>query len=141
MLPPMTQTLGVGDFLAWDGGCLLIGEQRIPTGVHAHYAVQLSFGEPDGIRFRESESGEWTSYDGVVIASRHPHAMDSTTVSPSATLLIERETAAGRALTERFGKVEKGIAALRRKEIDGPAASLFTTWRKRDRAATTAQAR
>ena len=122
----MTRTLGVGDFLAWDGGCLLIGEQRAPTGVHAHYAVQLSFGAVDGIRFREAERDDWTSYDAVVIASRQPHAMDATDVSPSATLLIERETAAGRALTGRFTTAEDGIARLRREQ---PYAAGLPGWR------------
>jgi AraC family transcriptional regulator len=146
MLCAVAQPLGVGDFLAWDGGCLLIGEQRIPTGIHSHYAVQLGFGEQDGIRFRESDESDWTSYDGVVIASRQPHAMDATSVNPSATLLIERETPAGRSLAEfvtlsEAKGLDSGIAPLPRSTIGAAGAALFDTWRKRDRAATTEQAK
>jgi AraC family transcriptional regulator len=123
----MTRLLGVGDFVAWDGGCMLIGHAHAATGIHSHYATQLSFGENDGICFRPDETSAWTAYDGTVISTRQPHAMDASTVSTSATLLIEQETAAGRALEKRFG--ENGISAVARLELGEAAASLFTTWR------------
>src|SRR4051794_31256994 len=103
MLSPMTRLLGVGDFVAWDGGCMLIGQAHAPTGIHSHYATQLSFGENDGIRFRPDEKSDWTAYEGTAIATRQPHAMDATGIGTSATLLIELETPAGRALEKRFG--------------------------------------
>jgi AraC family transcriptional regulator len=137
MLSPVTQTLGVGDFLAWDGGCLLIGEQRIPTGVHAHYAVQLAFGEQDGIRFRESEKHDWKSYAGVAIPSRQPHAMDGTSVNPLATLLVERETPAGRALNAMaLGEAKDPLFAIARDRIGSVGADLFAAWRRGNPAAT-----
>src|SRR3954470_22201872 len=98
----MAQILGVGDFVAWPGGCMLIGQAHRATGVHSHYALQLSFGEADGICFRHGDEDAWTAYDGVVISSRQPHAMDASTVAAGATILIEIETPTGRALTERF---------------------------------------
>ena len=33
-----------------------------------------------GIRFRPNDSDPWTEYDGVIIPSGEPHAMDGTTV-------------------------------------------------------------
>jgi AraC-like DNA-binding protein len=124
----MTRLLGVGDFVAWDGGCMLIGQAHLPTGIHSHYATQLSFGENDGIRFRPDETSDWTPRDGTVIASRQPHAMDATTVGTSATLLIEQETPTGRALEERFGA--NGISEVSRAELGEKAAALFSTWRQ-----------
>jgi AraC family transcriptional regulator len=107
---------------------MLIGKAHLPTGFHSHYATQLSFGDTDGIRFRPDESSEWTSRDGTVIASRQPHAMDATTVDTSATLLIEQETPAGRALEKRFGA--NGISEVSRAELGENAAALFATWRQ-----------
>lgn len=127
MLSPVAPTLGIGDFVAWDGGCLLIGKAYRETGVHSHYAVQFSFGEDDGIRFKPSESAEWTAYDGIVISSRQPHAMDATTVGMSATMLIEQETPSGRALEAGFG--EHGLSSVARKAFADAAANLFSTWR------------
>jgi AraC family transcriptional regulator len=124
----MTQPLGIGDFVAWDGGCMLIGQAYRATGVHSHYAMQLSFGGNDGIRFRPSEREEWTPYPGVVITSRQPHAMDATTVTPSATILIETETPAGRALAGRFSR--EGISSVPRADYADAAARLFDIWRQ-----------
>jgi AraC-like DNA-binding protein len=123
----MTQVLGVGDFIAWDGGCVLIGKAHRATGVHAHYAVQLSFGEDNGIAFRPSEDDEWTGYDGVVIASRTPHAMDASTIDIGATFLVEPETVEGRALAGRFDR--GGIMAVERPALVGDD-NLFSTWRQ-----------
>ncbi|HYC51752.1 MAG TPA: AraC family transcriptional regulator [Gemmatimonadaceae bacterium] len=120
--------IGAGDFVAWEGGCLLIGQAYRATGVHSHYAIQLSFGGNDGIRFRPSEREEWTEYPGVVITSRQPHAMDATPVSPSATFLIETETPAGRALAARFSR--EGISSVPRADFADAATRLFDTWKQ-----------
>src|SRR3954470_11876079 len=128
MLSPMTRLLGVGDFVAWDGGCMLIGQAHAATGIHSHYAMQLSFGENDGICFRPEDQSTWTAYDGTVISSRQPHAMDASTVATSATLLIEQETPVGRALENRFGA--DGLSAVSRTDLGELAAALFATWRE-----------
>lgn len=107
---------------------MLIGQAYRATGVHSHYAMQLSFGGNDGIRFRPSEREEWTSYPGVVITSRQPHAMDATSVTPSATILIETETPAGRALAGRY--LREGISSVPRADFADAAARLFDTWKQ-----------
>ena len=70
--------------------------------MHAHYAIQVAFGSEFGIRFRHSEREDWTSYGGVIIPSRQPHAMDATTVPSNAVLFVEPETREGRALSELY---------------------------------------
>jgi AraC-like DNA-binding protein len=122
----MTRVLGAGDFVAWDGGCMLIGQAYLATGVHSHYATQFSFGAEDGISFRPAETADWTRYSGVVIASRQPHAMDASVIGVGATMLIEQETPAGRALEARFGA--NGLTAIERKIFDAAAQQLFATW-------------
>ena len=106
---------------------MLIGKAHVPTGMHSHYAMQFSFGENPGIRFTPSEKDEWVSYDGVVIASRQPHAMDATAVGMSATMLIEQETPTGRALEARFA--EHGMSDIGRATFSAAADKLFATWR------------
>jgi AraC family transcriptional regulator len=123
----MTRVLGVGDFVAWDGGCMLIGRAHYATGVHSHYAMQFSFGENDGILFKAGEKADWVGYAGVVISSRQPHAMDASPVEMSATMLIELETPAGRALEARFG--ENGMSSIDRATFAAQATDLFATWR------------
>jgi AraC family transcriptional regulator len=124
--PAMTEPRGRGHFVSWDGGCLLIGSMTAIAPMHSHYAIQIAFGSTHGIRFRQSDDAEWTSYEGVVIPSRQPHMMDSTHVPVQAVLLIEAETREGRALRERFSAA--GINALS-SEMIGPARdALFASW-------------
>src|SRR5688572_4556522 len=61
---------GVGHFLSWDGGCLLMGTSVGIVPLHAHYAIQITVGSESGVRFRTSEREEWTEYHGVIIPSR-----------------------------------------------------------------------
>jgi AraC-like DNA-binding protein len=119
--------IGIGDFVSWDGGCLFISRRGVSiTPHHAHYATQVAFGSEHGIRFRPSDSDPWTSYDGVVIASRQPHSMDSMHVPYCAVLFVEPETREGRALHERFG--ETGITALPADVLAAVGPALFSAW-------------
>lgn len=113
-------------FVSWDGGCLFLTRGAGIAPPHAHYAIQIAFGDAPGIRFRTSDREPWTSYDGVVIASRQPHTMDATTTAHNAVLFVEPETREGRALTERFGHA--GIAPLADGLLDELRARLFAAW-------------
>jgi AraC-like DNA-binding protein len=123
----MSTLIGTGDFVSWDGGCLFISRRGVAiTPHHAHYATQIAFGSEHGIRFRPSDRDSWTSYDGVVILSRQPHAMDSMHVPFCAVLFVEPETREGRALHERFG--ERGITALPPEMLAEVGPALFSAW-------------
>jgi AraC-like DNA-binding protein len=98
------------------------------TPMHAHYAMQIAFGSERGIRFRASDEDEWTEYEGVVIASRQPHTMDSSRVPFGAVIFVEPETRQGRALSERFR--EGGITPLSAELREAIAPALFSTWRE-----------
>jgi len=126
-------TGGIGQFLSWDGGCLMIGRARGITPMHSHYAIQIAFGPTHGIRFRPTDQTPWTEYDGVVIASRQPHTMDATHVALNAIIFIEPERREGRALAERFGA--EGISALPAELLSEVAAALFATWQEERNAA------
>ncbi|MDF1502130.1 AraC family transcriptional regulator [Roseisolibacter sp. H3M3-2] len=115
----------VGHFVSWDGGCLLIGRVAQAIPVHAHYAIQVAFGSAPGIGFRASDDDAWVEYDGALIPSRQPHAMDATRVAPSAVLLVEPETREGHALAERH---RGGITALPAAALAGVGPALFAAW-------------
>lgn len=133
-------TGGIGHFVAWDGGCALIGRSVGVIPPHAHYAIQIAFGSEGGVRFRSRESDAWTSYDGAIIPSRHPHSMDATRVRANAVLFVEPETREGRALTERY--LSGGIAHLPGDVIAVARPALYAAWeeqRSRDAVADAAQ--
>ena len=88
----MSDTVGSGHMVSWEGGFLMIGRSDAIIPMHAHYAIQIAFGAQPGIRFRLSDREPWTEYDGVVIASRQPHSMDATQVTPMIVLFVEPET-------------------------------------------------
>lgn len=137
----MSSTIGAGQFVSWDGGCLFISRRAsnvVP--VHAHYAIQIAFGSDHGLRFRADDEESWTEYHGVVIASRQPHSMDSTVVPFSAVLFVDPETREGRALQERFS--DRGITALSAEQLAEVRAALFAAWlEERTLAAVTAASR
>lgn len=124
---------GIGQFVSWDGGCLMIGRARGITPMHAHYAIQIGFGPTHGIRFRPNDREPWTEYEGVVIASRQPHTMDATHVPLNAIIFIEPERREGRALSERFGS--DGISAIPAELLADVGPALFTTWQEERSAA------
>ena len=124
----MSQPVGTGHFVSWNGGCLLIGRAHAVTPMHAHYAIQIAFGVEHGIRFRPNEREEWTEYAGVIIPSRQPHTMDATRVPGNAVLFVEPETREGRALTELY--VGGGIRALPDDRIASVAPPLFAALRE-----------
>lgn len=134
----MSDVFGIGHFVAWDGGCLLIGRAVKITPMHAHYAIQIAFGSQPGIRFRASEKHEWTEYGGAIIPSRQPHTMDATCVPPNVVLFIEPETREGRALSERY--LSGGIAPLPDETLASVAPALFSAWQEQRRPQAVAEA-
>ncbi|MEO7360391.1 MAG: AraC family transcriptional regulator [Gemmatimonadaceae bacterium] len=117
----MSITWASGRFVSWIGGCLFVGESVALIPEHAHYAIQIAFGEQHGIRFETN--GAWKQYGGAIIPSRQPHAMDATGVGMSAVLMIEPETPQGRMLAQRF--LQNGIAAIPEEILTNHAPSIF----------------
>ena len=124
----MTAVIGTGHFVSWDGGCMFIsGRGNVPTGLHAHYSIQIAFGSEHGLRFRPTDRDDWTAYDGVVIASRQPHTMDSSGVAGCAVIFVDPETREGHALSERYAAA--GITPIPGDAFAASKAGLFAAWR------------
>ena len=120
--------IGIGQFISWDGGCLLIGHSGGVVPLHAHYAIQVAFGAEAGIRFRARDGDPWIEYAAAIIPSRQPHSMDATRVAPNVVIFIEPETAEGRALSGRLAS--GGIAAVPREVLAEVGPPLFAAWRE-----------
>jgi AraC-like DNA-binding protein len=134
----VSDTVGAGDFVPWEGGCLLIGRALSVAPMHAHYATQIAFGSTPGVRFRADDGVEWTEYDAALISSRQPHKMDATRVAPIAVLFVEPETWQGRALADRYP--DGGITALSDEAFSRAGSALFATWHTHGNTAATAAA-
>ena len=128
----MSGTAGVGHYVSWNGGCLLIGRSVGLVPIHSHYAIQVAFGSEPGIRFRTSEREDWTSYGGVLIPSRQPHAMDATNVPANGVMFIEPETREGRVLHERY--LHDAIVSMPAEAI-AETMGLFEAWKQFNRGA------
>lgn len=91
-----------GDFIAWQGGCLLIGAGSGSIAPHAHYAIQIVLGSSGGLRV-QCDDTPWQAAAAAIIPSRAPHSIDISRCAWSAVLFVEPETLEGRALTVRIG--------------------------------------
>ncbi len=112
----MTLRVGVGQFMAWDGGCLFIGRHDRQLPVHAHQAIQLVVADEGDHRVRASEADPWGTYSVAAIPTRHPHSLDVTDADYGAVIFVEPETRERRAIAARFlgsGIAEVGDAAVR----------------------------
>ncbi len=122
----MAAVVGIGDFIGWEGGCLLIGKAISVVPRHAHLAIQIVFGYADPVRLRDGDEGDWTSYPFAIIPSRQPHSMDATASTYNAVIFVEPETRGGRALSERY--LKDGTASLDNADVSAAAAGLFSVW-------------
>lgn len=114
--------------MSWDGGCLFITTATAPTGLHAHYAIQIAFGSEPGIRFRATDRDPWIEYEGVIVPSRQAHAMDATAVRCNAVLFVEPETREGRALFQLYAP--QAITRLPADKVRNAAAILRPVWQE-----------
>jgi AraC-like DNA-binding protein len=118
--------VGAGDLVAWDGGVLLIGRAHRVIPPHAHQAIQVVFGYAGPVGLRASESDAWRSYQLGIVGSQEQHSLDATRCTYNAVILIEPETALGRALIERH--LRRGVASVNDAEVLSMCAEIFAGW-------------
>jgi AraC family transcriptional regulator len=93
-----------GDFAAWNGGAVFIGQGggSAPIAPHSHYAHQIAVGMPSGLRVQFGRRGVWQQCAAALIPSRVTHSIDVTECISSAVIFVEPETPQGRALSTRL---------------------------------------
>lgn len=122
----MASVVGVGDFIGWEGACLLIGKALRVVPKHSHQAIQIVFGYSGPLFLRGGDEGDWTDYPLAVIPSRQPHSMDATRSTYNVVLFVEPETRDGKVLTERY--LNDGIASIDDAVVRQASADLFAVW-------------
>ncbi len=114
-----------GDFVAWRGGCILIGEGHGRIAPHAHYSIQIAIGHPAGLRVQLGHSA-WQPCAAAIIPSRARHSIDVTDCEWTGVLFVEPETPEGKALTARAGA---GMELLPASIISDLTQRLAHAWR------------
>ncbi|MCC6317373.1 MAG: helix-turn-helix domain-containing protein [Gemmatimonadaceae bacterium] len=134
----MTKRIGVGQFFAWEGGCLFIGHHDRPLPLHAHQSMQFVVASAGDHKVRASDREPWATYSIAAIGTRQPHSIDVTASDYGAVIFVEPETRNGRAITQRCasGITEVGTSALR--EISD---AMFGAWLHERKDETVANAR
>jgi len=130
----VSNRVGVGQFLAWDGGCLFIGRHDSAVPIHAHQAMQLVIGSNARPLIRAGEGASWSEFSAALIPSRQTHGIDVTRADYGIVLFVEPETKEGRAIAERF--LRDGIAEVSSSGLRAAADRLFETWLAREDNAT-----
>ena len=103
------QLAGIGKVVFWEGGSLWLALITGTNTLHLHHAAQISLPLSGEVMFRQSAGEDFIPYPGAIIAPDTPHAF----AAPGrvlAHILFEPESAAGRALRDRYG--DHGISAL-----------------------------
>ena len=128
MNTPTSQGPGkiTGDFIAWAGGAIFVGEGGTQITPHAHYAIQCVIGIPDGLRIRMSRKGEWQATSGALIPSRATHTIDTHQCRWGAVMFIEPETLEGRAIG---GRLQRAHQCLSHEQVAAFADRLEHAWR------------
>lgn len=93
--------VATGRVYFWQSGSLWIGSGRGLSEWHDHHAHQLALALEGNFRFRTDREGLWMEFRAAIVPSHCPHEfeLDGATV---AHLFVEPESAAGRALSQRF---------------------------------------
>jgi AraC family transcriptional regulator len=126
----VSATVGVGRFVAWDGGCLFIGRHHTAVPVHAHQAIQLVLGRDAPHLVRAGENAPWIEYSAAVIASRQTHGIDVTRAEYGVVVFVEPETREGRAIAERH--LRERVSEVGSAALETAARHLFDTWLRHD---------
>jgi len=115
-----------GDFVAWNGGCLMIGTGPVAIAPHAHYAIQWVIGAPAGLRVQFGRKGAWQPCAAALVPSRATHTIDVTACEWQAVLFFEPETPQGRAISARL---QGGLERLDAEATAVVASRLDRAWR------------
>jgi hypothetical protein len=127
--------VGVGQFIAWNGGCIFIGRHDREIPVHAHQAIQLVAGRSANARVHTAEQAPWVEYSAAIIASRQPHGLDVRESDYGVVLFVEPETREGQAIREQHLQ-GKGVVEVGGDTLRSATQRLFDVWlEQRGRAA------
>lgn len=122
----MSKRVGVGQFLAWEGGCIFIGRHDRSLPMHAHQAIRFAAASDGEHLARSNEAQPWQTYSLSAVPARQPHGIDVTASEYGVVIFREPETRAGRAITQRY--LRHGIAEVGDAERRTITRAMFDAW-------------
>lgn len=135
----MTKRVGVGQFLAWEGGCIFIGRHDRSIPMHAHQAIQFVAASEGEHLVRSNDAEPWRPYSIAAIPARQPHSIDVTASEYGVVIFLEPETREGRAITQRY--LRSGITEVGDAERRAITRAMFEAWMGGEREAIVQHAR
>ena len=94
---------GIGRVLLWKGGSVWIGRDAGLGQPHSHHAIQITLALIRPVRIRGGRDEDWQMVSAAIVMPDRPHQFDGCGQA-AATVFVEPETWAGRALIGRFGQ-------------------------------------
>ncbi|MEO6927275.1 MAG: AraC family transcriptional regulator, partial [Rhodanobacter sp.] len=133
MRPPSTadreksaRTLaGIGRVLLWNGGSVWIGRNAGQGQRHSHHAIQLTLASTHPVHIRGGKDEVWNETFSAIVMPDRPHQFDGCGHAV-ATVFVEPETVAGRALTSRYE--QQDVCLLSDRSLDVHTAALHAVF-------------
>jgi AraC family transcriptional regulator len=116
---------GIGRVLVWNGGSVWIGRRAGQGQWHSHHAIQLTLASTQPVHLRSGKDEAWNETVSAIVMPDRPHQFDGCGHAV-ATVFVEPETLAGRALTSRYG--QQDIWLLSDDRLDAYAAALHAVF-------------
>lgn len=101
---------GIGRVLVWNGGSVWIGRNAGQGQRHSHHAIQLTLASSHPVHLRSGRDEAWSETFSAIVMPDRPHQFDGCGHAV-ATVFVEPETLAGRALTNRYGRQDIWLLA------------------------------
>jgi hypothetical protein len=115
---------GIGRVLLWSGGSLWIGRDARGVDLHAHHAIQIALSMDSHFLMASGDSG-WREHRGAIVMPDRCHRFDGCG-QRIAMIFVERETAQGRILMERYATADiADLAADTAEALVGPLRSGY----------------
>ncbi|MEO8460021.1 MAG: AraC family transcriptional regulator [Dokdonella sp.] len=116
---------GIGRVLLWKGGSVWIGRDAGLGQPHNHHAIQITLALIRPVCIRGSHDEDWQTVSTAIVMPDRPHQFDGCGQAV-ATVFVEPETRAGRALIDRYG--QQDISLLSDHCLDARKATLHAAF-------------
>lgn len=126
---PARTLAGIGRVLLWKGGSVWIGRDAGLGQPHNHHAIQLTLALIRPVRIRGTQDEDWQMVSAAIVMPDRPHQFDGCGQAV-ATVFVEPETRAGRALIDRYG--QQDLSLLFDHCLDVRKAALYAAFEMRE---------
>ena len=116
---------GIGRVLLWNGGSVWIGRNAGQGQWHSHHAIQITLASTRPVHIRGGRDEAWNETSSAIVMPDRAHQFDGCGHAV-ATVFVEPETVAGRALTSRYGLQD--VCLLVDERLDAHSAALHAVF-------------